>query len=273
MHKILLVGSLLFTAFIAPASAADEFRDVAPFTRMAFDVPARIVLRQADAQSVELKGNPEALAEIETVVRDGALTVANKRKVRWGRFSSPAAAPIDILVSVKRIEGVTVASAGVLTAPAPLHVEDARFLVSGAGALRAEVEATGTLQTEISGAGKMDLTGRVKRLDSRINGSGTLTLACAVHDDASFAISGSGTVTATGSADYLKASISGSGTIRAEGFVVDKSAARISGVGLIALDVKSALDASISGNGEVLYKSRPAQLTSHSSGRGKVGAL
>lgn len=274
MNKTFVFGSLLFTACAAFATPpADELRDVAPFTRMEFDVPARVVLRQGDTQSVELKGTPEALADVETSVRDGLLLVAARRKVRWGMSTGPAAARIDVLVTVRRIEGVTLASSGELTAPAPLHVDSARFLVSGAGSMKADVEAAGLFETEISGAGNMDLKGRFKRLDSRIKGSGTMTLAAAVAQDAALGISGSGAIDATGSAGSLKASISGSGGIRARDFVVDKAAVRISGNGQIALDVRSALDATISGNGEVLYKTRPAQLTSHASGNGKIGAF
>ncbi|GAJ00009.1 unnamed protein product, partial [marine sediment metagenome] len=75
---------------------------------------------------------------------------------------------------------------------------------------------------------------------------------------------------ASGSAKEMKASITGSGKVYASNFVVDKCEVRISGSGDVEINVKSDLDANITGSGSVSYKGNPSHINSHSSGSGHV---
>lgn len=83
-------------------------------------------------------------------------------------------------------------------------------------------------------------------------------------------ISGSGKIEASGTAQAIKATISGSGRVYASNFEVDKCTVRISGSGDVEINVKSELDANISGSGTVSYKGNPNHVNGHSSGSGKV---
>jgi hypothetical protein len=238
---------------------------------MEFDVPAHIVLRQGSVQSLELQGPSATLADIESEVRNGVLVIANKKKVRWVIFPS-AAAPIDIRVTAREIEGITLASSGTLTAPAPLQVRDARLLVSGSGAMLAEVTSAGQVDAEIAGSGIIDLKGKFRHIGGHVRGSGTMTLAADIADSANFDISGSGEIDAAGKAHHVTSSISGSGKIWAPALEADEADVHVSGSGDVALDVKSNLDVAISGSGNVLYKGSP-HVNSSSSGSGKVKTL
>jgi hypothetical protein len=83
-------------------------------------------------------------------------------------------------------------------------------------------------------------------------------------------ISGSGKLEASGTANEIKTSISGSGKVYASNLTVDKCEARITGSGDVEINVKSELDANITGSGTVSYKGNPSHVNGHSSGSGKV---
>jgi Putative auto-transporter adhesin, head GIN domain len=68
----------------------------------------------------------------------------------------------------------------------------------------------------------------------------------------------------------VKTHISGSGKVYASNLEADKCDVRISGSGDVEINVKSDLDANISGSGSVTYKGNPSHVNSHSSGSGKV---
>jgi hypothetical protein len=87
---------------------------------------------------------------------------------------------------------------------------------------------------------------------------------------ADFAVSGSGKIEIGGTANAVKASISGSGRVLAANLETNTCDVKISGSGDVEINVKEALDASISGSGSVLYKGNPTRLNSHAAGSGKV---
>lgn len=83
-------------------------------------------------------------------------------------------------------------------------------------------------------------------------------------------MSGSGKIIASGTAKRIRTTISGSGEVRAADLEVEECEVRISGSGDVEVNVKQALDATISGSGSVSYRGNPNQVNSHSSGSGKV---
>jgi hypothetical protein len=112
--------------------------------------------------------------------------------------------------------------------------------------------------------------GNCRSLESRVSGSGKVNYDGAISDRADVNVSGSGRIIASGTARMIKTTISGSGEVRAADLEVEKCEVRISGSGDVQINVKSELDASISGSGSVSYKGSPSQVNSHSSGSGKV---
>ena len=107
------------------------------------------------------------------------------------------------------------------------------------------------METDISGSGKIEFTGDV-------------------NDLVEIGISGSGRFLAVGSARSIKTTISGSGKVNAADLLVDRCDVRISGSGDVVVNVKSSLNASISGSGTVTYKGNPTEFNTHSSGSGTI---
>jgi hypothetical protein len=234
MKKALVFNFLLFVVGSVIADPQIQAtRRPPPFTAIESRVAANVVLLQdfeRGKQTVELKGEADAIDGIDTEVRDGVLVIADKRSFSW-RSWSVARKPVNIVVTADQIEGITVAGAGTVLAKDSLMMSDARFVVSGSGSLKAMIVANGRVRVAVSGSGTIDLEGL---------------------------------------APFLDANVSGSGNIRARTFLVDKSAVRISGSGDVEVNVMSELDAVISGSGNVYHKDGPVRVNSHVSGSGTI---
>ncbi len=68
----------------------------------------------------------------------------------------------------------------------------------------------------------------------------------------------------------MKATLTGSGKVLAANLETDKCDIRISGSGDVEINVKSELEANISGSGSVSYKGNPNHVNSHASGSGHI---
>jgi hypothetical protein len=136
--------------------------------------------------------------------------------------------------------------------------------VSGSGSLKIDAQAD-DVSANVSGSGDMELRGKYKSFTSDISGSGEIAIDAAIAGETEFEISGSGKVMAKGTAQSVKARISGSGKVMAADLVADTCDVRISGSGGVEINVKSELNARISGSGSVYYKGEPKRVNADSS--------
>jgi Putative auto-transporter adhesin, head GIN domain len=270
-HKL----SLYLLAFIFVSSTAcaqtKETRTVDTFTKIAFRVAGKLYLKQGSPQKVELEGKKDVLDKIETEVSNGKLTIGTENK--WNNWHWRNDDDIIVYITVKDIEGLSVSGSGDLIAQTILTGNNFDLAVSGSGSLQAEIEATGDLGADVSGSGNIDLKGKFKNFESHISGSGDVLLSAVIAERADFGLSGSGKIKASGTAQSVKATISGSGKVLAANLEADKCNVRISGSGDVEINVKSELDANISGSGSVSYKGNPSHVNSHSSGSGSISKL
>ena len=77
---ILIISTISFGAY----AQSREVRSVNTFTKISFRVPGKLVLRQGSPQKVELEGDKENLAKIETEVNGDKLVIGNEDKWNWG---------------------------------------------------------------------------------------------------------------------------------------------------------------------------------------------
>jgi len=264
---------LLTFFFVSTASVAQtkETRTVDKFTKISFRVPGKLYLKQGSPQSVVLEGKKDVLANIETEVTGGKLTIG--REGKWSDWGWHNDLEITVYLTVQDIDAITVSGSGDLIAQTKLTGSDFKLSVSGSGSLQAEVEATGDVDADVSGSGNLDLKGKFKNFESDLSGSGEISLVASIAEVADFGVTGSGKVRASGTAQSVKASLSGSGKVLAANLETDKCTIHISGSGDVEINVKSELDANISGSGSVSYKGNPNHVNSHSSGSGHVRKL
>ncbi len=262
---LLAVAMMMATVSIAQTR---ETRSVDTFTKISFRVPGKLYLKQGSPQKVELEGDREELEKIETRVEGGRLIIGNEEK--WFNLGWHDDDEVNIYITVKDIDGLNVSGSGDLIAQTKLIGNDFDLKVSGSGSLQAEIEAQGDIEGDVSGSGDINLKGKCRNYDSDVSGSGKIDLSLTIADKASFGVSGSGKILASGSAQSVKTSISGSGKVLAANLEADKCDVRISGSGDVEINVKSELDATISGSGSVSYKGNPSHVNSHASGSGHI---
>ncbi|MFM7487106.1 MAG: head GIN domain-containing protein, partial [Cytophagales bacterium] len=241
---------------------------VSTFTRIAFRIPGKLILRQGSPQKVELEGDRELLSKIETDVDGDKLSVG--RENRWMDWNWSKEDRVNVYITMANIEGLSVSGSGDLVGEGKFSTGDLKLSVSGSGSLQIEVAATGDIEANVSGSGRLQVGGTCKGFESDVSGSGRVIVNAKMNGVADVGISGSGKIEASGTAQAIKATISGSGRVYASNFEVDKCTVRISGSGDVEINVKSELDANISGSGTVSYKGNPNYVNGHSSGSGKV---
>jgi len=248
--------------------AQKETRSLETFTKISFRTPGKLYLRQGTPQKVELEGNKSTLAKIETRIEGDRLVIGTEQK--WFNWSWGDEDKITVYVTVKDINALSVSGSGDLIAETKIITSDIDLKVSGSGSLIAEIEASGDADTDVSGSGDLEVKGRFRSYEGDVSGSGKIELEAIINNNADFSVSGSGKILASGRANSAKANISGSGKILAGNLEVEKCDARIAGSGDLEINVKSDLDATISGSGSVSYKGNPSHINSHASGSGHV---
>lgn len=268
----LIISSFFALAFLLQAEAQNkETRDVPTFRRISYRVPGKLYLKQGSPQKVELEGDREVLQEIETTVKDDRLIIGDVDEDRW--FSWRQTDPknrVNVYVTVENIEGIYVSGSGDLYGESVFKTSELELKVSGSGSMEIQADVSGDLNADVSGSGDLKVKGNCRDLSSRVSGSGKIFIANSIRGIAQFGVSGSGKVLAAGKAESVKATISGSGKVLAADLEADRCDVNISGSGDVEINVKSELDARITGSGSVMYKGNPSHVNSHSSGSGKV---
>jgi Putative auto-transporter adhesin, head GIN domain len=269
MKKILITYFAFFLALSISFAQTKETRNVETFTKIAFRVPGKLYLKQGPEQKVELEGSKEILSKIETEVSGGRLSIGRESE-NWKMWNWDNDDKIVVYVTVKDLEGVSVSGSGDLIGESKFKTGDLDLNVSGSGSLQLEADASGELGADVSGSGRIDFKGNCKDLESKVSGSGKVSVALSSANKVEVGVSGSGKVMASGNAKEIKTNISGSGEVLAADLQVERCEVRISGSGDVEVNVKSELDATISGSGSVSYKGNPGHVNSHASGSGKV---
>ncbi|MES2775860.1 MAG: head GIN domain-containing protein [Bacteroidota bacterium] len=104
-----------------------------------------------------------------------------------------------------------------------------------------------------------------------IAGSGSINLGFSHFGDVDAAISGSGDITIkNGTSKNLDAHVSGSGKVDASQIAFDEVDAHISGSGDVKTKANKSIDAHISGSGTLYYTGSATNISTKSSGSGKV---
>ncbi|MEO1053841.1 MAG: head GIN domain-containing protein [Bacteroidota bacterium] len=227
LYALIGTFAVLITAFTFTNAQEREKRNVDSFTRISFQTSGTLYLTQGNTQKVELVGSDDKLRKIETVVKGDKLIIRREGN-GWKNWSSSG--KLDIYITVKNIEGISVGGSGRVMGQNKFKTDDLRLSVSGAGKMELEVDAA----------------------------------------DVDFSISGSGRITISGNADNNDISISGSGKIDGEEFSCKAIDASISGSGSCRVNVSDRIDARISGSGSIYYKGNPSHVNASSSGSGKV---
>ena len=140
--------------------------------------------------------------------------------------------------------------------------------------LKVYVEAPHFESLGMSGSGKVVAENKLSgdNLAIDISGSGDFDLSDIQFKSVDFGVTGSGDVKIGGTAESIKLEISGSGNIKANNLKTQKALCTVSGSGDITCHVKQALEAYVSGSGDIKYSGSPASVKTRVTGSGDIKA-
>ena len=225
----LFAGIIILT--ISVFAQNKEKREVDDFNQIHLRTSANVYLTQGAGNSVELVGDDETLEDIETRVRNGRLVIEWAGTDSW--FSWGNRDRIDIYITIKEIEDLSVSGSGNLVSENDLSANNLSLSVNGSGKIEISVDA----------------------------------------EDMDISISGSGRIEVNGNSGVNELDISGSGRFLGEDMKAASYDVEISGSGTAKINVSEAIYTQISGSGSVYYKGNPQKVRSDVSGSGRVRKL
>jgi hypothetical protein len=194
-----------------------ETREPGAFEAIAIEYPgAEIVIQQGEEETVELKADDNLLPQLSTEVLSGTLTIKST-ETDWNAMVNPTE-PVKIDITVRDLNTI------VLSAPVGnLEVDDLQ---------------TGTLNLVVSGGAQVRLNGiQVELLDSVLSGAGDIQVS--------------------GTAEEIKLVLSGLGDFNAAELQSNKADIELSGMGGATVRVEEELAATITGAGSIQYFGHP----------------
>ena len=231
MKRLKQLSALLVILLISTPSILafqKETRDLPVFTKISLRTSANVYLTQGNTQKVEISGKESHLEKLETKVRDGKLIIDDRNRDSWRNWKGLSG--VDIYITVKEIEALSVSGSGDLASKSKFKCDDLDIAVAGSGDLEFEADAR----------------------------------------DVDISIAGSGSVILSGSSHINKVSIAGSGKLDAEDMESDSYSISIAGSGKCKVHAKNEITSKISGNGSIYYKGNPSKINNNSLGSGKI---
>ena len=120
MKKLISLLLILTIGVGISMGQTKEIRTVGTFTKISFRVPGKLVLRQGAPQKVELEGDKEALAKIETELKGDKLIIGNEERWNWSWRDNDR---IMVYITVKDITGLSVSGSGELITEGKINTD------------------------------------------------------------------------------------------------------------------------------------------------------
>ena len=211
--------------------AEPAVRALPPFTRLDVSGTAEVVLVQGAAESVAVAAGGRKAVPVEAQVRGDTLYVTAIDDSRWWDrlFGSGSARAAHVVVNFRELAQVDAAGTVKLTA-ASLRAPTLK--IAGAGGTEIRIDDLQAQKLELAGAGalKAEIAGSVTEQSVAISGAGEYRGARLASDTASVSVAGAGKVIVN-VRRALDATISGAGSVE---YVGDpKVTERISGLGRV----------------------------------------
>lgn len=223
----------LLLAFLVLATTAFGQKrniDIESFTRIDFNIPGTLYLRQGDEVKVAIECSENALDQIDFEMRGNRLSIRNRDK-SWSSWKNNDLRDVKVFITMKDIEGVRLSGSGDIYGDGAFRTSDLDIAVSGSGSIEMSISSN-DLEVSLSGSGKLKLNGQADEVDLQISGSGTVIASelkvtsldanisgsgkceMEVKEEIKANISGSGSIYYKGSPSRINANTSGSGKVR-----------------------------------------------------------
>lgn len=209
LRRLVLIAAC--GAGLAQAQSVREPRSLAAFQTIVSSGSFDVRVRQAERTTVEVEGEPAAVAQIVTTVETSAdgpvLHLRTKPGVRWS-----ARQPVRVHVSVPELRAVTLRGSGDLDIGA-LKTPELRLGLAGSGDARIRGLQTERLSASLAGSGDLEADGQATRVSVSMAGSGGARLRELASRQVDVSIAGSGDAEVQAD-ESLSVRIAGSGDVR-----------------------------------------------------------
>jgi hypothetical protein len=193
---------------------ATERRTASSFERISIAGSFDVELRQGAQEGIELTGDDNLLALVETRV-EGAIGAGTLRIGPKDRTQLEPTRPIRVRIDLIHLSAIDIGGAGHVNAKG-LHAGRLGVSIGGAGGVDLAGLEAERLAVNIGGSGYVSADGRASGLAISIGGSGDCALPRLVADEAKIDIAGSGNADVN-VIRQLRVSIAGSGKVRYTG--------------------------------------------------------
>ncbi|MDB5934557.1 MAG: hypothetical protein JWQ01_1901 [Massilia sp.] len=269
LKQITFAIALGLTAHSTHAAAVTEQRTVAAFRAIELSGPYRVLIKAQGRQALELAGESEELAKVETFVRGDTLVV-RPVPTKGFHFGITRRRDVTIHITAAMLASLTTGGSGDVdieqvggeqfsvsaTGPGDLRasggVRDLTVASRGSGAVDLHQLSATNVRLAMSGPGDVSLARIGGELAADMSGSGDLDAKGLQAASARIAMTGPGAAKLAGTVGTLNAGLSGSGELDAHRLNVRNATVRSRGPGSVQLaTVADTLDADLRGSGEM----------------------
>lgn len=226
------VGGDFGGAVAGSGDIKSETRELDDLQAVSLGYPAKVTVKQGDANSIVITADDNLLPQLTSDVEDGVLRIRNGEG-SWNDRVRPSGT-VEILITVTDVHRLVLSSAGsflvedlktdaleVVVSGAGdvvlqgLEAESLTVTLSGAGGITADGSAD-SLEVGISGFGDFKGAGlQSQQAEARITGAGSAVIW--VERELRAAISGAGSINYYGDPDVVSRNISGAGSVNDQG--------------------------------------------------------
>ncbi|MCL2210067.1 MAG: DUF2807 domain-containing protein [Treponema sp.] len=162
----------------------------------------------SDTATLSVQPNIREFYTVEVINEE--LIVRSSKRILYGSKNTPI-----LTISTPNLNRITIEGAGVFTAYEKITSDSLDFILRGAGTGKVELEAV-TVFADISGAGKLELSGRADTTVLSLDGAGELDALKLQTREARINLDGAGKVSIH-CTDSLKIDASGAGAVEYRG--------------------------------------------------------
>lgn len=202
-----------------------ETRHISNYDEVSLSIPANVYIYQGNEETVIVEAQDNVIDVIRTDVDRDELNIRFANHVLVKRHE-----PIKVFITTRNLSQIRIAGSGNVYSETPIITDRLYIKISGSGNVDLHEIDSPLVDAQISGSGKVYLSGFCADQVLNISGSGNIHAFNLMSETADVNISGSGKTEITVS-QYLNARISGSGDVFYKGRPSVDS--RISGSGRI----------------------------------------
>jgi hypothetical protein len=202
---------------IAKIVSSQPLPEDATFSGLYFKSLGKVELTQGDRCSLRIETDEDTLKEIRTEISEGLLSIIYEPEMSdWMKLRSLGEKrPPKYFLTMKEVKSLDLAGAGNLAAE-EITGENLKITDGGLGKLHIKGLRYQTLETDLSGLGKIVLDGEVQTQTVTLGGAGSYQADQLKSQEANVRLTGAGSATVWVEAQLI-GRVSGAGSIRYKG--------------------------------------------------------